>query len=448
MLTLVAQASGSTLTLSLDDVLSRAETSAGDVARAELDVLAAETDSARARAQILPSVTLGLDTREYFFGNQIIETRFVEAPESKRIEERDDLDLVYGPFRDQRLDSASHPGISLVLSARQLLFDGGRFWAQVLRADDYEDSRHHALRAAKNNARLEALRRFYGLARAKEALTVAEAQVRLAEENRTRSIATGKDLAFAERDVASDQVRLARARYSVRAARRSLSSFLALDPETPLEVEVAARVSTASVAPRRPPAQRLLTLALDRRPEILASRAIIEYLARTADMERGAHWPTVALTANYSRFSRRPDRVLADPTTNYTANAGLSFSFPVYSGGDVIARIDRAEIELARVRRQHEDLVRDVRLEVLDRCERVELLANVLRLARTEAAAAELVMKAAQSGYVAGSASATEERDAGLRWVEARRSVIESRYDLEVGLAELARATGGALPQD
>ncbi|MBI4815382.1 MAG: TolC family protein [Deltaproteobacteria bacterium] len=446
-LLVLTQVGSSTLAMSLDDVLARADQVAGEVVRAEFEVVSARTDQDRAWAAIRPSVTLSLDAREYFFGNPIREARWEEcepqpACRDDQIPWRDKR-WSYGPFRDYRFDEASHPVFALSLGLRQLLFDGGRFWSQILRAGSWKTLRDHLLQAARNNVRLEALRRFYAVARAEAGLAVAEVRLKLAEANRARSEKTGRDLALAERDAAADAVQRARARYQVGVARRALATFIALDPDVPLALNLPRSSSTAMAARGLDgDVKRLVEEALTRRPEILASRANVEYYVNNLDMEQAAHWPTFALTLNYARTSRRPDRVISDPTENYTANAGISMSFGAYAGGDVNARVERAELDVARARRAHEDLERDLRSEVIDRAQRVELLRTVLRLAQVEADAAEAAMELAQSSYAEGRSSAMEERDAEVRWIEARRSVIEARFDLQIGHAELERAVG------
>ena len=70
-----------------------------------------------------------------------------------------------------------NPVIQAQLSMRQLVFDGGRWWVAIARAEDIERQRRALLDAVRNNTRLQVVRAFYGYERARQAVLTFQAQI-------------------------------------------------------------------------------------------------------------------------------------------------------------------------------------------------------------------------------------------------------------------------------
>ena len=152
----------------------------------------------------------------------------------------------------------------------------------------------------------------------------------------------------------------------------------------------------------------------------------------------------LALVAGYSRASRRPDRVFADPTSNYYASFGLLLSWTVFAGGAIEANVSEAALEMKKAEAAYAETLRIVKSEVLDRAERLVVLTESHR---NGVAAARAARRARDLVAARSEASALELRDAEILESQAVLSAIEGRIDVEVGRAELARAVGvDALP--
>ncbi|MCC7386995.1 MAG: TolC family protein [Deltaproteobacteria bacterium] len=464
LLLLVAAApGGSDGELTLEAVMARADRDTRDMVRARADLLLVDVEKARAIANVLPSLSLYLVGNEVFLESMRVEARNYRYEELGCQKTETDLcntirpggeyRLVYGPFYDARADSVSHPQFYGGLSARQVIYDGGRWWAQLARVGDIREQQQSVLASVSASVRLNALRRFFDFARSKEGVKVAELQVGLAEAQlrRTRALLDGgnghqNDVASAERNLAVDRVTLARRLFAASAARRSLNLSMGQEPESPVSVVLPRRVLTATASVdtvHLPGRDQLLGMALEHRPEVRQARALIRIVERNIDIRAADYYPTLAFVLGYSRpISRRLDWVLGDPTENFVATMGLDLRWNVFSGGLTKAAVEEAEVELTKARANLDEVERTVKNEALEKSEELMLLIEVQRLSIDGARSAKAANDGVQSSYREGKASALELRDAEQKLIQAMLDAIVGGMNIEVARAELSRAVG------
>lgn len=458
--------------LSLDDAIQIALENASDVVRARADVLLVDVEKSRALAPILPRVDLSFSAREDFARERIAEARYsfdhtldLSCP---NLEGFNRLECLYrasqsfsparfissGPYVDYvPFSNPSAPTFTLGLNARQLIYDGGRWWTVLDRVGDIREARVHALKVVRNNIRTDVVRRFYDLAKAVRNLETIKLQIELdeAQLGRARSMleaGTGKqnDVATAERNLASDRSALATQRYVESSRRRALAVALAFSPDLPLSIRIPPSISvTATITPERTSPERtekLLTTALNERPDVIQGRANVEVVRKNVKIREADFYPTVSLGAGYFRSSRRPDRVFDDPTSNFTANVSLDVNFNIFQGGAISANVQEGEIELRRAYTNQEQLERNVKNEVIDAIENLELQYEVFARSREELSSAEEALRLADGLYKQGRTTALELRDAEVKLTQARVRALETRYDIEVAREVLRRAIG------
>lgn len=446
--------------LTLEEAMDFAERNTRDVVRARADMLLVDIERARAYANLQPSLNLFFTATEVFNGAQIVEGRFQRIkrpgclpPENCGTfitEGGGPYDLEYGEFYDAFSDPVSQPSFVAGFSARQLIYDGGRWWTLIARADDIEDQLRAALRTFKSSARLDALRRFYDLARALEGVRVSELQVRLAEAQLRRVRGEGKhnEIATAERNVANDRVSLARRQFAASNATRALNLAMGRTPEAALTITLPPEVATATVAEVEvilPGRDRLLETAQELRPEIQQTRAVLKVVEKNIQLRRGDNWPIISLVATYTRSSRRPDRVFNDPTENFVATIGLDIRWNLFSGGATRLSIEEGELDLLKAQASYEDLLRLVKSQTLEKAEEIQLLIEVHRLNLAGARSAQEAFAGVEASYKQGNATTLELRDAEQRLIQALLEATVGRMNIEVAKAELARVIGADL---
>ncbi|MCK6548418.1 TolC family protein [Myxococcota bacterium] len=466
--------------LTLERAIELARAQARGIVQARGDVLLADVERVRAISGYLPRFDVSLSAAESFIGSPIQEQRSGsirsqianELAESPSALPRFDL----GPYRDYQLGNQSAPVFQLQLTGRQLVWDGGRTWAVIARTGDLKAQAEAALVTLENDARLAAVQRFYELEKARQGRIAFEQQVVNGEAQlgRVRALvdagrAKQADLAIVQRNVAEDRINLARRRLAERSAKRALNLTLGRAADTPVEPVLPAAIAadgalsdgtvstgtvsggavsdgTGSLDAPLPSKAELAAIAREHRPELVRSRATLDAARKDVSIAEAGYYPSLSLSASYSRQSRKPARVFDDPTENYFANLSLGLAWNLFEGRATSAAVESAEIRLSQAAASHAELERSVASEVDERHDEVALLREVYVLAREAVRASEEAVRLARGLYEQGRGTLLELRDAELRLTLERVTVIDARLDLETAREALRRAVGAELP--
>jgi outer membrane protein len=201
------------------------------------------------------------------------------------------------------------------------------------------------------------------------------------------------------------------------------------------------RARLTAVALRReeaPERDAAVELALASNPEVAAARQAVAAAGAGASAARGARWPTVDAFASYW------ERGGGDVAFDGEWGAGLKVSYPLFTGGAVRSRVDRAEAgeRAARERLRLQELEAERQVDAaLARAGEAEARAEALARAverqeavvRTERVALE-VGAGVQTDFLAAQADLLEAR-AGL--VGAEQARITARIELARLVGEL-----------
>ena len=430
------------------------------IVRARADLLIVDNQRARAWANVLPTFDVLVAATERFKNRPIAEVRFplfcnAAGVTPEECSERD-FDYIEGPFDDRaQLNDSSDPRLDLVITARQLLYDSGRSWEAIAQAADRKRRYEALLVAVENNVRLDVVRTFYALESATRARETFEYRVELGEAQLARArslLAEGRgeaaDVANAERNLAEDRVTLARRRFNESRQRRALNLVMARPADTPLRVEIPRAVATATAAlsfVRLPSAEQVKAAALEHRPDLTATRILIEEVGHDVAANVARYGPTFTLDAAYRRGSRRPDRVFDDPTTNFTATLGVTMRWNLFEGFRTDALVAESELALLKLHADYGDLERRVLAEGLDRLENLEIQLQVFELARDAFRSALDAVELVRRLFEEGKNTALELRDSELKFTNAQLALIDARLQVEVAMEELRRAVGAEL---
>jgi outer membrane protein len=431
--------------LTFDEAVALARENTRDAVRAREDLLLVDVQHKAALAAILPRFDVTLAAGEAIAGSPIIETRTPARPGE------------VGPFVDFEVGSFANPSFTLQVTGQQLIYDGGRWWTVIARVSDIESSRKAAQHMIENDLRARVAERFYGLEIARQATRVVRdrIQVQEAQLDRARRLleaGRGKqnDVATAVRNLAEDRIELVRKKQAEEQAVRALNLEMGVAPETPIALSIDREITTASTAidlPSLPDTGALVKAAIERRPELDSIRAEIRGSEKSVTIARADLYPAVTLGASYRRVSRRPDRVIADPTRNFYAGLDLTMRWNLFEGRAADARIEEEEIKLRKLLADRRDLERRIAAEVQDKLQNLEAQGAVLELAQEAVRAATEAVRLARGLYDQGLATALERRDAELKYTQAELSAITARLELEIAREGLVRALGASLEE-
>jgi outer membrane protein len=280
---------------------------------------------------------------------------------------------------------------------------------------------------------------YYGVLASRELVAVAQAGVEASEQHlhevQTRidlGDAAEVDIFTAEDDLAQAQLDLIDARSGVRSAVAQLKATMGVPYAADLQIAAA----PMTVREDLPSLQQAVDTALEMRPDVLASRATVQarrYGLKQAKIERG---PTLEVGGQHSLgYAGWEDR---DPSWNVLA----SVSWPIFDGEATKADETSARAALrvaeADLRQLGNRLARDIENALIE----VERTRERIAATGKSLAAADARHRAAQTKYRRDVGILLEVTDARAALTNAAANEVRARFDHQVAVVALQRATG------
>lgn len=420
---------------------------ANEMIQAREDVLLVDANYATALAAVMPRVDLNVSAGGSFVDSPTLEFRARASVEATPV---DQPPTFFGPFQSFDVQGYVDSVFRLGLSGRQLIFDGGRWWTAIAKAEVDQRGAQEDLRAAHNLVAARVAQSFFALERARRSVEVLAAQIELDREQVERAQAllqAGRgapaDIATARRNLASDEIQRVQAETFEAQARRTFNLQLGLPPRGAVMLVMPPSVaSPQSREAEVPSLDTLLDLARKHRPELAGQAAVVESAGKDVGLAQAEYWPSLALEASYNRRSFRADRVFADPFSNYTATLDLVLQWNLFDGLAKNAQVDRARVQVRKQTAQLAQLERQALSEVEDARQRWYNQERSFGFAQQQIEAAQEALRLARGLYEAGRGTSLELRTAEVELTRARIAAINARLDAETARADLTRAVG------
>lgn len=234
------------------------------------------------------------------------------------------------------------------VSASWLLFDGGARGARLDRAGAAADVAEAGVRVAESDLLARVATAYLAVLDGRDAMAAYDAQIAALESERTRVLRFEAEGRAARVDVlraeaALSGMRADRAGQDARRARAEadLGRLIGVDAARMTGVRL---VALASMPPAVPDRAALLSGALEANPRVAQARMRVA-AADAARREARAAWlPSIALASRYNAFGTER----GDFTAEW--QGGVQLSYPLFTGGQRSAAVERAEAERAAAR--------------------------------------------------------------------------------------------------
>lgn len=327
------------------------------------------------------------------------------------------------------------------VSVNYLLFDFGGREAALDQARESLLAADWSHNDVLQSVLFDAVQAFFQLFAAEEAIvatTAAEKSARQSLEatqgRQKAGTATRADVLQAQTAVSQAQFARVQAEGATATARGTLANRIGQPATRPLAI----------VAPEDLPVRqeadadvdRLVQVALERRPDLLAAESRRRAAEAAVRVQRAAARPSVSLFASASATANSPG---VDPQTGAL---GVQLSIPIFTGYQNTYRI-RAAREAAEQQAEQRDVLRnDVALEVWTRWQDLRTQRQSLDAASDVVASAQESYAVALGRYKAGVGTITDLLVAQTALSRAQLQRIEARFGWNVAKAGLARAIG------
>jgi outer membrane protein TolC len=279
---------------------------------------------------------------------------------------------------------------------------------------------------------------YFNYAKAAEAVTLFENALELVEENlrATESLYNNHKITIdvvysAGAEVAGVKQQLAEARKNTNMARAYFNFLLNQPYDT--AIEATPDINIGDYAAGETEARRE---AVQQREELKQLNHYLSVSDNQVQLSKGAWLPQVNLVADYGfqgtryRFSRDDD----------FAMGSIVMSWNLFDH-TTNKKVQQAEIEKLKMQKQKEELQQQIGLQVTNAYYDLEAGRQQVLLAQAELEAAQKAFRLVQKKYTQGQANLVEFTNARTQQTNAGQKLIIAKYDYQVKLAALERAT-------
>ena len=317
----------------------------------------------------------------------------------------------------------------------QLLFDFGKTLAATQVARKLAEVSAEGVEVQRQVIALTVKEAYTNILLAQRLIRVQEQAVERAELNLTSAkgfLDVGTQplstVVRAEVDVANAKVDLINARNSLRTARVALNTAMAVDASTPTEI-----TDNLEYVPTTIDRAALRAEALRQSPEY--RQAKLQNSAAEAGVQVAARnfLPNISGTGSYGG---------ATIDLNPSWSLGLSFTWNIFDGGNLIAALDEAKANRGAANAR----VKVAELTLIQNLEQAEIAVEAaqerIQAARVVIASAQENFRLAQGRFDVGVGTILELTDAQLALTQASNTEAVALADYRIALAQLDRAAG------
>lgn len=253
-------------------------------------------------------------------------------------------------------------------------------------------------------------------------------------------IAEATVLNFRIRTIQAKTTRLAAER-SFRLAGTVLAELMALPgAELPAHLHP---VAADEEPPRHlPDLDPQIERALLARPDLRVLEAARRAAEENVRAARGAHWPTLALTAGYDYEHLRNHAPFN--LNNKTSHVGVVAVWDIFAGGRHDAAIAETKSQVRQLAQQRQSLILAIAAELRQYHDSAETALETLKLQQEVCELAVRVRDDVQKAYQAGAVSLTRLNEAQTDLVRAEGSLAAARIQLRQIIEEFHLAAGTA----
>ena len=272
----------------------------------------------------------------------------------------------------------------------------------------------------------------------------ATASLDAAKQRKDAGLATIGDVYQAEAALAGTQLALQTAAGQLAVARSQLSvavgySVDTLLPLATLEKQINAEMPADAVG-------SLLDQAKAARPEVLAVKAQEQAAVARLEAADGEGWPSLNLGANAARTTTD---IAGQKTTANNYSAGLTLSFPLFTGFANQADSRRAQAAVDMAQASTEQLIQQVELEVWQAYQNMHTAVSTLDTAAIQLKNAQQAADVTTARYKNGLDSILDVLSAQATLANARVQEVQARLNWFGAQAAMGHAIGGLdVPKD
>ncbi|MFH1067527.1 MAG: TolC family protein [bacterium] len=333
----------------------------------------------------------------------------------------------------------------------QLIYAGGSVAAAMDMAELTHQNAFAELNKTIDRIIFAAKKDFYDVLLQRSMIQTQEESVKLLEEeldHQRKRFEAGTTTKFnvlrAEVELANARPKLIRARNNYRLAQVELAQLLAMDygdmgrQEPPFEV-----VGELSFNPTQYSLEEAVETAVSSRPELQAALRQIEIQKKEVDVSDAGYLPRISAFGGYDERSDRTSSNLKEETGGWSV--GVQGSWDIFDGFLTKGKTDQAQAKLATSVLTAEETRRNVDLETRQAFFKWQEAQELIVSQQKNVEQATESLRLARARFDAGVGTQLDVLAAQTALTEAKTNELQARYDYNLAVADLERATAAPI---
>ena len=343
-------------------------------------------------------------------------------------------------------DVSSITSASSNVTVNQTIYDGGVWWNNIRLAKNNYKVSEEFNRQIKTNIIRNVHFAYFNYLKAMQLLGVARSNLMSSQQQLTL-VQQQFDLGSAKKtDLLKAKVRFGQARVdvisndaSVKSAYRDLKNSMGVarinDDFTISEVEKPLEII--------PEFETGFELLQKFNPSVKAKQYQIVTAKLSTKIAKGSRMPNISISASaFGTAESLSEAVLNSYGDNQRTNTSLSISLPLYSGNTISARIQKAKIAVNKQESEYLTQLEDLSVQLKDLIDQLQNFNEIIPINETVLESAEEDLKLSQVRYSQGSTTILEVLNAQVSVVQAKSSLVRSKYDAFIQQANLKALLG------
>jgi outer membrane protein len=323
------------------------------------------------------------------------------------------------------------------VSVNQLIFD---FWKTRTQVDIQKlnvDSSRSALDNTSESVVFTVKQAYYGVLQAKRNRDVAEETVKQFQQHLEQAkgfyevgTAAKYDVTKAEVDLSNSKLSLIKAENTLKIARVTLNNAMGVPDAPEYSIE-----DNLSYGKYEITFDEALQRAYQNRPDLQSLIFQRRAAAQSIELAKKGYYPVLTGGASYNRSGQ-------DFPLDEGWNAGVSLTFPIFSGFLTKNQVAEQKANLEVVSANEESLKQSIMLDVQQGYLNLAQAADSITTAELTVKQATENLDIANGRYAAGVGNPIEVTDAEVLLTNAKTSYIQALYDYRVAVATIEKAMG------
>ena len=343
-------------------------------------------------------------------------------------------------------DVSSITSASSNVTVNQTIYDGGVWWNNIRLAKNNYKVSEEFNRQIKTNIIRNVHFAYFNYLKAMQLLDVARSNLMSSQQQLTL-VQQQFDLGSAKKtDLLKAEVRFGQARVdvitndaSVKSAYRDLKNSMGVtrinDDFTISEVEKPLEII--------PEFETGFELLQKFNPSVKAKQYQIVTAKLSTKIAKGSRMPNISISASaFGTAESLSEAVSNSYGDNQRTNTSLSISLPLYSGNTISARIQKAKIAVNKQESEYLTQLEDLSVQLKDLIDQLQNFNEIIPINETVLESAEEDLKLSQVRYSQGSTTILEVLNAQVSVVQAKSSLVRSKYDAFIQQANLKALLG------